>query len=129
MADLHLAPIIPRLDIEPEPILLELLTTSAVSEPLAATRLPYLAQNHPNPFRPSTRIHFRTRVRGHVRIDILDVAGRRVASLVDDTLPAGEHVTGWDGRTSTGRAASPGMFFYRLTTADGSLSRKMILLK
>ncbi len=88
-----------------------------------------LAQNMPNPFNPKTTIAFNLPQPGDVRLEIYDVAGRRVVTLVDGHMDAGPHTVRWDGTTADGERAASGVYFYKLA-ADGELqSRKMVLLK
>jgi subtilisin-like proprotein convertase family protein len=88
-----------------------------------------LRGNYPNPFNPSTTIRFDVPRPGHVQLEIFDVAGRLVRTLVDTRLPAATHDVVWDGRDGRGRGVASGVFYYRLTTADGSATAKMLLLK
>ncbi|MFO7581922.1 multicopper oxidase domain-containing protein [Guyparkeria sp.] len=89
-----------------------------------------IKQSYPNPFNPSTRIDFEVPTQARTRLDIYDVAGRRIATLVDDMLPAGSQSVTWDGRDSKGEGVASGVYFYRLSVAgQQSLVRKMVLLK
>ena len=88
-----------------------------------------LAQNMPNPFNPETRIAFNLTAPGDVTLEIYDVAGRTVATLLDRHMDAGAHVAHWDGRTSDGERAASGVYFYKLAAGDQNVSRKMVLLK
>jgi len=65
-----------------------------------------------------------------VRLEIFDVSGRRVRTLVNKAVGAGTRSVKWDGRDVTGLAARSGVYFYRLSV-DGSVvaTRKMVLLK
>lgn len=83
-----------------------------------------LAQNYPNPFNPSTRISFVLAESGPVMLQVFDLLGRRVATLVDGDLPAGSHVRPFDAAGLAG-----GVYMYRLTTAGSTLTRKMSLLR
>ena len=83
-----------------------------------------LSQNYPNPFNPATEISFRLPVATDVTLEIYNITGQKVATLIDGNLSAGEHRVSWDGRDH-----SSGVYFYRLTTPGFSDSRKMILLK
>ena len=89
-----------------------------------------LQQNTPNPFNPITTIGFELAEPGHVRLEIFDVSGRRVRTLVNKAVGAGTRSVKWDGRDVTGLAARSGVYFYRLSV-DGSVvaTRKMVLLK
>jgi subtilisin family serine protease len=97
-----------------------------------ATRLDPLAgelrlwQNAPNPFASSTVIAFELDRRREARVDVLDVAGRRVRTLVSGFRPAGRNEVTWDGRAAGGRAAAAGIYFYRLSTSDRVLAGRMI---
>jgi DNA/RNA endonuclease YhcR with UshA esterase domain len=88
-----------------------------------------LAQNMPNPFNPKTTIAFNLTEPGDVTLEIYDVAGRRVAILLDGHMGAGVHMAHWDGRTSDGERAASGVYFYKLAAGDERTSRKMVLLK
>lgn len=89
----------------------------------------HLAQNYPNPFNPTTQIYFQTAAPGQVAIDVFDVAGRQVRSLVAEDMPAGPHTIEWDGRNDAGQALSSGLYFYRMATPSYNETRQMLLLK
>ncbi len=94
--------------------------------PVAATRL---LPNVPNPFNPMTEVRFEMDAPGLVRVTIYDVTGRRVAGLVDESLPAGSHGRIWQGRDDAGRPLPSGAYYLRLE-ADGRVDhRKVMLLK
>jgi len=97
--------------------------------PLTQNRTFSLEPNFPNPFNPSTTIRFTLPAPGHVRLAIFDVAGRRVAELVDRSLGGGPHTMVWDGKDTRGRRVESGVYFYRLETPEGRASRKMVLIK
>ena len=88
-----------------------------------------LHQNAPNPFNPITTISFSLDRNGPASIEIFDVAGRRVKTLLNQDLPAGNHHVMWNGRDDTGRIVASGVYVYRLKTGDMELSRRMLLLK
>lgn len=88
-----------------------------------------LEQNYPNPFNPVTEIAFGIPVNSHVRLDIFNVLGQKVTTLVDGELPAGAHEVTWDGRNSDGGSVSSGVYFYRITADSFTDTRKMMLLK
>ncbi|MBK7366571.1 MAG: T9SS type A sorting domain-containing protein [Candidatus Eisenbacteria bacterium] len=99
-----------------------------VESPVVDGRV-WLAQNRPNPFREPTRITFAIPQAGLAALRVFDLAGRRVATLVDTTLPAGVHALEWDGRNAAGGACAPGVYLYRLETPAGSQTRRMVLLR
>jgi hypothetical protein len=78
----------------------------------------------PNPFNPTTAISFVLPAAGNVRLDVYNVAGQLLVTLVDAYLPAGEHSYTWDA----GDRAS-GVYFYRIRTDSAVETRKMMLLK
>jgi len=89
-----------------------------------------LAQNYPNPFNPTTTIAFTVKERGHVRLNVYNVAGALVRRLVDDTrAPGVTHTVVWDGRNGAGQSVASGVYFYRLEAKDFTRTRKMVVLK
>jgi zinc metalloprotease ZmpB len=78
-----------------------------------------LGRNYPNPFNPSTTIHFALPEQSMVRLEVFDVNGRLVATLRQEQMAAGTHTAGWDGRNAEGLPAGSGVYFYRLR-AEGS---------
>ncbi|NOX37749.1 MAG: T9SS type A sorting domain-containing protein [Calditrichaeota bacterium] len=90
-----------------------------------------LGPNYPNPFNPETTIPF-TVPAGDVqpvRLQIFDLLGREVITLVDRPLAPGQHRVVWDGRDHNGNPVPSGTYIYRLQVGDQSRSRKMILLR
>lgn len=85
---------------------------------------PRLAQNYPNPFNPSTTIEFVLSRRQQVTLDVFNVLGQRVTTLVDRTLGAGEHRVSFDGSDF-----ASGVYMYRLKTDDHTSTRKMTMIK
>lgn len=88
-----------------------------------------LAQNYPNPFNPATTIRFYLPEREKIVLDIFNVAGQRVARLLEGEESAGQHTLAWDGRDSKGRTLPSGVYFYRLRGENFSDTKKMLLLK
>ena len=88
-----------------------------------------LGQNYPNPFNPSTLIPYQLAVPSPVRLEVFNILGQRVATLVDGQQQgAGAYVARWDGTNASGRAAASGVYFYRLTVAGAHWTGKMVLL-
>jgi hypothetical protein len=81
----------------------------------------------PNPFIHRTAIHFDLPVGGRIRLEISDVAGRRVRTLVDGALAPGFHVSEWDGR-GDGGGLRAGIYFVRLEAPGGVLRRRLVRL-
>jgi hypothetical protein len=97
------------------------------SATVGTLRLP-LAQNRPNPFRADTRIAFATGTEGQALLRIYDVTGREVARLFDRVVPAGSYEVTWNGRDDQGARLAPGVYFYRLETAELTRTRKLTLI-
>lgn len=85
--------------------------------------------NQPNPFNAATMVGYRTSTDGPVRIEIFDILGRRITTLVDAWQRAGEYQVMWNGVDFHGAPVGSGMYFYRLECDDGMLIEKMTLLK
>ncbi len=89
-----------------------------------------LLQNYPNPFNPATSIRYNLPTASHVKIEIYDLLGRRVRTLVNmENQNAGYHLASWNGHDNHGAQVASGVYIYRLTTNAQSLARKMILMK
>jgi hypothetical protein len=88
-----------------------------------------LGKNYPNPFNPKTTIAFAMPQSGRAELAIFDVAGRRVATLVNENLVAGRHERTWSGRDTSGRQVASGVYFYRLVTDGTVLTKTMTLVK
>jgi minor extracellular serine protease Vpr len=88
-----------------------------------------LSQNYPNPFNPTTNIEYSIPVKGMVKLQIFDILGRSVVTLVDGIQDAGVYHTTWTGKTNNGIAASSGVYFYRLQSGSFSKTERMLLLK
>lgn len=88
-----------------------------------------LMQNYPNPFNPVTSIKFTTPRRGRVTLEIFNVLGQKVRSLLDDDLSAGRHRVTFDGRDENGRVLASGIYLYRIQAGDFTQSRRMALIK
>ena len=87
-----------------------------------------LGQNYPNPFNPSTIIPYQIPTATHVRLEVFNLLGQRLATLVDGERPAGAHTAQWDATDAAGRAVGAGVFIYRLTGGGHTVSRRMVLI-
>jgi hypothetical protein len=83
-----------------------------------------LQQNYPNPFNPTTRINFSTERTGLVTIQVFDLLGRHVATLVDEVKPAGKHTVDFNASSFTS-----GLYIYRLSSGNVTIAKKMLLMK
>ena len=83
-----------------------------------------MAQNYPNPFNATTNISFNLAEAGNVSLNVYDITGRLVVTLVDGQMDAGQHVVAWDASN-----VSSGVCFYKLTAGAYTASKSMSLLK
>ncbi|MBD3224106.1 MAG: family 10 glycosylhydrolase [Caldithrix sp.] len=84
----------------------------------------YLGKNYPNPFNPFTTIEFALPERGHVRMQIYNMMGQKVATVVDEVKGPGQYTVQVDGTN-----LSSGVYIYRLSVNQQNLTGKMILMK
>ncbi len=90
----------------------------------------YLYQSRPNPFSSRATIRFSLASAGEVTLMVVDVAGRRVKTLLNAAAPAGENTVVWDGTDNQGKPVGAGVFWMQMTTHDGySSGRKMLVLR
>ncbi|UCE67268.1 MAG: T9SS type A sorting domain-containing protein [Candidatus Zixiibacteriota bacterium] len=89
-----------------------------------------MSQNYPNPFNNKTMISFDLSFPENIELTVYDLIGREVAILYAGRAEAGRTVVNWDGRSSSGDGLPSGIYFYRLTAAEGeTITRRMTLLK
>lgn len=85
---------------------------------------PLLYQNYPNPFNASTTIEFDIETPGDTRLEVYNLMGQKVATLIDDYLESGPKTVAWDASEF-----SSGVYFYKLNTGNEAITRRMTLLK
>jgi hypothetical protein len=88
-----------------------------------------LAQNSPNPFRGTTSVRFAVPQEGPVSLAVYNVAGRKVADLVNGNLGAGAHDVSWNGTDRDGSRVASGVYLYRLTAAGESVTKEMTFVR
>jgi hypothetical protein len=89
-----------------------------------------LTQNYPNPFNPTTNIRFSLPQSGRARVDVYDVLGQHVTTLLDETMGAGNFQVTWNGQDKNGAKVASGMYIYRLQAGNNfSAVKKMLLVK
>ena len=88
-----------------------------------------LNQNYPNPFNPVTDIQYSIGQAVAVRLDVYDLSGQLVRSLINERKQPGTYVAAWDGRDARGNRLSTGVYLYTLQAGDTRTTRKMLLLK
>jgi hypothetical protein len=84
----------------------------------------YLNQNYPNPFNPSTQIEYGLPEAGRVKLTVYNLAGQKVADLVDSHQSAGKHVITWQPSE-----LASGIYLYRLETETAQFTKKLVLLR
>jgi hypothetical protein len=89
----------------------------------------YLSQNYPNPFNPITHIRFNLAQNEKVKLEVFNVLGQKVKTLVNNKLNIGQYEIKWDGKNESGNLLGSGIYFYRLKAGDYIKTRKMIFLK
>ena len=88
-----------------------------------------LGSNYPNPFNSGTVIPYDLDVARDVRLSIYNLAGQRVGLLVDGPRTPGHHDVPWSGRHDDGQTLASGVYFYRLRSAAGVVTRKLVLVR
>lgn len=88
-----------------------------------------LHQNRPNPFNPTTEIAFTLPKAAEVTLEVYNITGQKIATLVNGHLAAGYHTTIWNGKDDSGRGVSSGIYLYRIKADEYTETRKMVLLK
>jgi ankyrin repeat protein len=89
----------------------------------------WLSQNYPNPFNLSTKIEFTLPKSGFVSLNIYNILGRKVRTLVSGHSTSGYKSVLWDGKDDSGKEVASGIYFYRLRGGDFSETKKLVLLK
>ena len=87
-----------------------------------------LKQNYPNPFNSTTIIRFALPSTERVKLAVYDVLGREVVRLIDGVKMTGTYEVRWNSTNKTGEKVASGVYFYRMTTPKGSITKKMTLL-
>jgi len=88
-----------------------------------------LLPNYPNPFNPSTTISYILPLYSHVKLNIFDINGRNISTLININKPAGKHKIKWDSRDNQGKLVPNGVYFYTMTTNKNTQTNKMIFIK
>jgi hypothetical protein len=88
-----------------------------------------LEGNYPNPFNPSTTIRFGVKEPGQININIYNLKGQLVKTLVNESLKAGYHSINWNGTDESGKVVSSGVYLYRMQATGINQTKKMMLMK
>ena len=85
--------------------------------------------NYPNPFNPTTNIAFSLKDASNVTMEIFNIKGQKVKTLINDRLEAGSHRIIWDGKDEDNKSVSSGIYFYKMKASKFVSTKKMILMK
>jgi len=88
-----------------------------------------LGQNYPNPFNPTTTIAYNMLEDGNVSIEVFNIKGQLVKTLINDYKIAGDHTLVWEGTNNANHKVSSGIYFYKMKSGNYSSTKKMILMK
>ena len=88
-----------------------------------------LNNNYPNPFNPTTTISYNLAADGNVSLDVYNVKGQKVKSLLNAKQTSGEHSVVWNGKDDSGKNLTSGVYFYKLQSGNYVSTKKMLLLK
>ena len=88
-----------------------------------------LMGNYPNPFNPETTISYNIKNPGLVTLNIFNIKGQKVKTLVDDRKTAGNHSVVWNGKDDNNKNVASGIYFYKMRSGTYSSTKKMILMK
>ena len=87
-----------------------------------------LGPNYPNPFNPSTIIPYQLAASSQVRLEVFNLLGQRIATLVDEERAAGFHTATWHATDGSGRAVAAGVYIYRMTVGEERQTGRMVLI-
>jgi photosystem II stability/assembly factor-like uncharacterized protein len=88
-----------------------------------------LLGNYPNPFNPTTEISFSLKQAADVQIDVFNIKGEKVKTLVNEHMTAAAHTVTWNGNDDEGNAVTSGVYFYKMQSGKYTSTKKMILMK
>ncbi len=89
----------------------------------------FLAQNYPNPFNPTTTIQYEIKEAGNASIEVFNIIGQKVKTLVDGYHNADNYSLVWDGTNNQNEGVSSGVYFYKMQAGRYTSTKKMILMK
>ena len=89
----------------------------------------HLSQNYPNPFNPETMIQYDLPHSTHVILDIVNLKGEKMMTLIDEEKQAGHHSVYWNGKDQNNQNLPSGLYVYRLQAGNYMDAKKMILVK
>jgi hypothetical protein len=88
-----------------------------------------LGQNYPNPFNPETTIKYQVKADTDVKLEVFNIKGQKVKTLVNDFVTEGDYVAKWNGTDDNDHSVSSGVYFYKLRSGKETQTKKMVLLQ
>ena len=119
-------------DILSEPAFSDIIERDIITDEDDSSDLPEITAlngNYPNPFNPRTTILFDIAKETNIKIDIFNIRGQKVNTVIDDFVAPGRYRVEWDGVDSYGRMVATGVYFYQMTTDDYNSIKRMLLMK
>jgi hypothetical protein len=114
---------------EPEFEGISVVLSEVASDGLNLPKTFALRQNVPNPFNPDTRIDYDLPAPMNVRLEVINILGQTVKTLVNDFQTAGTKTVIWNGSDDAGAPVASGVYFYRINAGDNVATKKMMMLK
>ncbi len=105
------------------------LITGEETLPIVISEKPILNPAYPNPFNPSTTISFSLSKPDKISLDIYNIKGQKVKTLLNEYKSKGFHSLVWNGKSEQGEPCASGIYFYRLSCHDYTRTRKMMMIK
>lgn len=102
---------------------------NSIDDPVSIPSNFSLRQNYPNPFNANTNIAFDLVNKSQVTLEVFNIAGQKIKTLVNGTVNPGHHSILWDGTMDNGQKTASGVYFYKLQADNHSRTMKMVLLK
>ena len=88
-----------------------------------------LSANWPNPFNPETSLRYALPEAAQVKLEVYDMLGQKVRTLVNGLQNVGQYTVQWDARNDLGHSVASGLYFYRIEAGNFVQTRKMTLLR
>jgi hypothetical protein len=98
-------------------------------EVIAVEYITELQGNYPNPFNPVTFVNFSLAKEAAVSVDVYNIKGQKVKTLVNDIMSAGIHKIEWNGKDDSGKNVASGIYFSKMRSGRYTSTKKMILMK
>ena len=101
-------------------------------EDTAGTTIPQafaFSQNYPNPFNPTTSFKFALPRDCHVKLEILNILGQKVATILNEWREAGIHEVSWNGELNSGNPVASGVYFATIKAGEFSSTKKVVVIK